>query len=57
MDFIDTLKSIKKELKTQEIKNSKKEQIDEQMKEFLAKEQKMQDEFLEFMKDNDIKKI
>ncbi|MBZ7949824.1 hypothetical protein CMOL_0744 [Campylobacter sp. RM10537] len=67
MDFLDSLKNIKKEMQnnTVKIKNIKKEKkqnkqemfLDKEMQEIFLKEEKLQDEFSEFIKNSDIKKI
>ena len=75
MDFLDSLKSIKKEMQANtntsklakkssksgaSVKNLEKHQetnIDKEMQEIFLKQEKLQDEFSEFIKNTDIKKI
>lgn len=64
MDFLDSLKNIKKEMQThiKDIKKEKKQNkqekfLDKEMQEIFLKEEKLQDEFSEFIKNSDIKKI
>ncbi|MEQ4366787.1 hypothetical protein ABNP38_07975 [Campylobacter jejuni] len=79
MDFLDSLKSIKKEMQANTIakKSSKsgasvknleklakdireknqETNIDKEMQEIFLKQEKLQDEFSEFIKNTDIKKI
>ncbi|OEV67058.1 hypothetical protein AJM72_05965 [Campylobacter jejuni] len=83
MDFLDSLKSIKKEMQTNDntpklakkssksgasVKNLEKlakdireknqeTNIDKEMQEIFLKQEKLQDEFSEFIKNADIKKI
>ncbi|WP_063668178.1 hypothetical protein [Campylobacter jejuni] len=79
MDFLDSLKSIKKEMqantntsklakKSSKRKNLEKlakdireknqeTNIDKEMQEIFLKQEKLQDEFSEFIKNTDIKKI
>ncbi|EAK7731915.1 TPA: hypothetical protein R6S53_000262 [Campylobacter jejuni] len=83
MDFLDSLKSIKKEMQTNtntsklakkssksgaSVKNLEKlakdireknqeTNIDKEMQEIFLKQEKLQDEFSEFIKNTDIKKI
>ncbi|MBM0637212.1 hypothetical protein LNU06_04070 [Campylobacter sp. VicNov18] len=69
MDFLDSLKNIKKEMQVDTAKKSNKneakqhnlktqeEPIDKQMQEIFLKQEKLQDEFSEFIKNANIKKI
>ncbi|HDZ5064889.1 TPA: hypothetical protein RTH03_000268 [Campylobacter jejuni] len=81
MDFLDSLKSIKKEMQANALKATKKSSksgasvknleklaknireknqetnLDKEMQEIFLKQEKLQDEFSEFIKNADIKKI
>lgn len=52
-DFLDDLKALKKDM----IDEEKKEQLDLEKESIKAREKRLQDEFLEYIKESNIKKI
>ncbi|KAA8604001.1 MULTISPECIES: hypothetical protein [unclassified Campylobacter] len=56
MDFLDSLKDIKKQMQN-DVKKEEKSDNEDELKQIFLKEKKLRDEFSEFIASEDIKKI